>query len=729
MRKISVYATILSVTFLLAWASSAVRADQDRVPPEIASYKIDARLALDERQHPTKLTGSEQLTWRNASPDTINELQFHLYLNAFKNRQSTFFKESKGQLRGIKFAEGEWGGIEITALKIVNGADLTSQLKFIQPDDENAEDQTVVSVRLPKPLKPNETIVLEIQFAARLPRVYARTGYWGNFALVAQWFPKIGVWEKKGERQRAVAGWNCHQFHANTEFYADFGHYDVTLTVPGIYKGKLGATGMQQAEQANSDGTVSYRFTQNNVHDFAWTVDSNYLVIKRSFKPTEWIKPEDVKLMSERLKLPAESFQFDNVEVTLLLQPEHASQAERHFRAAFNSLKYCQLWYGRYPYQTLTIVDPPFNATGAEGMEYPTFITAGTSWWASEDLNPETVIVHEFAHQYWQGLVASNEFEEAWLDEGFTTYTESKLLQTAYGSNRLVLRPANFPVWSFPMQLPHTASYRVNTLNRPFNDPIQRPAWKYYDDNSYAVNSYSRTGLMLHTLATWLGEATMDQVMHTYATRWRFRHPAAADFYAVVNEVSGQDQSWFFKQFVEGTGTLDYEIVGFKNYQPKQMLGRVIEAADPNAPRENSFTVRRNGEAWYPHEFRVTLADHSIIKVLPMLVKDEQIEYQYTYVSNGKPKEPGSASIAEFEPHKESWSLNERWHRFRIPPGQSKDQAIVSVELDPDHRVQLEANQVNNSYADTVAIASTVRWAGSLMFWLQSLLQMVASLA
>ncbi|NOT63562.1 MAG: M1 family metallopeptidase [Acidobacteria bacterium] len=702
------------MTLAVGCLAQTGKADQDLSP--IASYKIDARLAFDERQRPTKLTGSEQLTWRNASPDTITELQFHLYLNAFKNRQSTFFKESGGNLRGIRFADGEWGSIDITSLKIANGADLTSQIKFIQPDqdteDQNTDDRTVISVPLNKPLKPNETVVLDIQFAAQLPRVYARTGYWGNFALVAQWFPKIGVWEEKGERRRASAGWNCHQFHANTEFYADFGDYDVTLTVPAIYRGKLGATGAQQSEQANSDGTVSYRFTQNNVHDFAWTIDDDYVVVKRSFKPAEWIKAEDIKLMSERLKLRAEAFQFDNVDVTLLLQPEHAGQAERYLRAAFNSLKYCQLWYGRYPHQTLTIVDPPFNASGADGMEYPTFITAGTSWWASDDLNPETVVVHEFAHQYWQGMVASNEFEEAWLDEGFTTYTESKLLQTVYGNNRFIFRPANFPLWNVPVQLPHTASFRINTFHQPFDDPIQTWAWKYYDDDSYAMNSYSRTGLTLHTLAAWLGEETMDRVMYAYATRWRFRHPTAEDFYALVNEISGQDQSWFFKQFMQGTATLDYEIVGFKNYKPRQMLGRAVEGADPNAPKENTFTARCNGEAWYPHEFRVTLDDQSIVKVRPVVVNETRIEYALRH-------EKTNAQWNEIWPH------NERWHRFRIPT----EQSIVLVELDPERRVQLEANQVNNNYVQTVAIASTARWAGGLMFWLQSFLQMVASLA
>ena len=154
MQRPSAYVTFFLVALLLASTSLVAQADRDLLA--IASYKIDARLELDARQHPTQLTGSEQLTWRNASPDTISELQFHLYLNAFKNKQSTFFKESGGKLRGIKFQENEWGGIEIKSIKIANGADLTSKIKFIQPDDQNAEDQTVISVQLAQPLKPNE---------------------------------------------------------------------------------------------------------------------------------------------------------------------------------------------------------------------------------------------------------------------------------------------------------------------------------------------------------------------------------------------------------------------------------------------------------------------------------------------------------------------------------------------------------------------------------------------
>src|SRR6266540_2662999 len=274
----------------------------DEVPPEpVASYKIDVQLKLDDKQRPKHLEGVERLTWLNHSQDTISELQFHLYLNAFKNEKSTFFEESGGQLRGDEF----------------------------QP------------------------------------------GAWASFALVGQWFPKIGVWESAGERRRATPGWNCHQFHATSEFYADFGNYDVTMTVPAAYKSKIGATGVMKSERDNQDGTVTYNFVQDNVHDFAWTVDTNYLIVKRRFKADEHVTDSEINDWSSRLNLPVDRIAITDVDVTALIQPEHRDQIDRHFKAAFNAIKYFGLWYGNYPYNTLTIVDPPYNGGGAGGMEYP----------------------------------------------------------------------------------------------------------------------------------------------------------------------------------------------------------------------------------------------------------------------------------------------------------------------------------------------------------------------
>ena len=148
--------------------------------------------------------------------------------------------------------------------------------------------------------------------------------------------------------------------------------------------------------------------------------------------------PQEYAEVAALLGRSADEVRLSDVDVTVLLQPEHRAQSERHLRAAKAALKWFGLWYGRYPYPTLTIVDPAFGAGGSGGMEYPTFITAGTSvlfnrWPLDRMLAPEGVVVHEFGHQYWQSMVASNEFEESWLDEGFNSYSTGRVMELVYG--------------------------------------------------------------------------------------------------------------------------------------------------------------------------------------------------------------------------------------------------------------------------------------------------------
>ena len=178
---------------------------EEPLSPRIANYKIDVTLDTEKKM----LYGSELLTWKNDSNDEINELQFHLYLNGFKNESSTFMKESKGRQRS-SFADKKegWGWINIIKMQKEDGTDLTDRIEFIQPDDENEFDQTVIRVVLEKPIKPFEEINLNIDFEAKLPKVFARTGYHQDFYMIGQWFPKIGVYEEAGERYATEGQWN-----------------------------------------------------------------------------------------------------------------------------------------------------------------------------------------------------------------------------------------------------------------------------------------------------------------------------------------------------------------------------------------------------------------------------------------------------------------------------------------------------------------------------------------
>ena len=219
--------SLLLLAFLLAAPAAAQSLPEKS--DQVVQYRISVTLDPATRQ----LAGKQTLTWRNPSAtDAVSELQFHLYLNAFKNTKSTFMKESGGQLRGDEMAKDGWGWIDITSIRTASGADLKPTLAFIQPDDGNKDDQTVIRATLPEAVPPGGSITLEMAFTSKLPQVFARTGYKDDFYLVGQWFPKLGVYEPAGMRGRETGGWNCHQFHATSEFYADFGSYAVDITVP-----------------------------------------------------------------------------------------------------------------------------------------------------------------------------------------------------------------------------------------------------------------------------------------------------------------------------------------------------------------------------------------------------------------------------------------------------------------------------------------------------------------
>src|SRR6202022_1670768 len=233
----------VAVLCALAKLCAGLLAGAQPVSPPVIEYSIDATLDPKTKT----IQGKERLLWRNPSGDAVAELQFHLYLNAFKNNSSTFMRESSGRLRGDRVGskEGDWGWIDVVSIRPADGRDLKSGARFIQPDGNDPSDETVLAVPLPSPVPPHGEISLDIIFRDKLPRVFARTGFVRDFFLVGQWFPKLGVYEPDGMRRRPRGGWNCHAFPSTSEFYADFGTYDVTLTVPSHFV--VGATGKNVA--------------------------------------------------------------------------------------------------------------------------------------------------------------------------------------------------------------------------------------------------------------------------------------------------------------------------------------------------------------------------------------------------------------------------------------------------------------------------------------------------
>ena len=232
----------------------------------VVAYEIGAK--LDPAKH--LITATETLTYHNLTGKPQQTFPFHLYLNAFQP-QSTFMTEVR--LSGTRGTgpDSEWdpkhyGSITVDKFEVEGMGDLTGKMEFIQPDDHNTNDHTVFQVTLPQPIAPGASVQFRMTFHDQLPKVVERTGYAHDFDMVGQWFPKVGVWWKNA--------WNCHQFHATTEFFADFGTFDVKITLP--QNEIVGAGGDLVSSINNSDGTKTLTYHSEDVHDFSWTASPSF---------------------------------------------------------------------------------------------------------------------------------------------------------------------------------------------------------------------------------------------------------------------------------------------------------------------------------------------------------------------------------------------------------------------------------------------------------------------
>ncbi|CAH8704586.1 M1 family metallopeptidase [Paenibacillus thiaminolyticus] len=479
----------------------------------IAEYHINVR--LDESAH--LLQAAQTVTWLNPGKKTVNELYFHLYPNAFESPDTTFMRESGGRLREDAMPGDGYGGISLTALDTTDGLSLMNRIEYVQPDDGNAKDKTLIKIRLPQPVKSYERITLTMKFEVKLPKIFARMGYAEDFVMAGQWFPKVAAYEKVGVRGRSSEGWNLHQYHGNSEFYANYGIYSVKIEVPDTYT--VAATGFPTKTPILANGRKTYQFYADDVHDFGWAASPNFIYVEEPFSAPN----------------------VPGVRIKLYLDPKHENLKERYLYAAKAALSKFSEWYGSYPYSTLSIVVPPKAANGAGGMEYPTLITAFGAEDDSPGYNLERTVVHEIGHQYFYGLLASNEFEEAWLDEGFTSYAEDKLMEHEFG-----VAP----------NLAVEGSYMTDPA------PLKLAAWEYKDHRHYAENVYMRSKLVLLAIEKQVGEKTMHRIMRTYTQKYRFKHPTTADFQRVVEQVTKRKWTDFFNQYVYGNQMADFAVEG-----------------------------------------------------------------------------------------------------------------------------------------------------------------------
>ncbi len=649
--------TAFCLLFALIQAASAISA-QEPLCKQVANYSLDVK--LDTKAQMIKAT--EILTWTNNTSSSTSELWFHIYWNAFQNNMSTFLIEATQRGRTVRdFAKDDWGYCRVKSMRIMDspsfeGYNLLRTMTFRQPDDNNAYDQTVFSVKLPYSLGPGQTIRLEIEFESKIPRPISRTGVYKDYYFIAQWFPKIGVLQD-GE-------WNCHQYHTPGEYFADYGTYDVRITLPSSHV--IGATGEHMEKIDNKDGTTTHRFYQHSVHDFAWTASPRFLEHKEVFE----FAPDKT------------------TEITLLLQPEHKHLKERYMRAVKNAIKTCSLFYGDYPYTSVTCVDPAYNSRSG-GMEYPTFFTGGAYFLSWNGIpRPEGVTIHEFGHGYFYGLVGSNEFENAWMDEGFTSFLDTEVYYEAYGEPLYFKTyfgiPVTFKEVKIPIETDGISRHRL-TYNM---DIMQRFAWEFMGGDSYGANSYAKGSLMLRTLKRFMGKELFSHMIKAYSQRFWFKHPRPQDFYDVVSEFAGEDMSWLMDQFIYGSGKLDYAIGKITNRKETQLHGwkdKEYQEGESQAKSHHYLSevlVRRLGEVKIPVEVLIVFENGRLVR--------------------------------------EQWDGQYRWKKFIF----KEPYRIVKAVVDPEFKLVLDINRTNNSMMIKPNRLAALKWVSNWLIWIQHALEL-----
>jgi aminopeptidase N len=436
----------------------------------------------------------------------------------------------------------------------------------------------------------------------------------------------------------------------------------------------LGATGVEVDRSENADGTVTHRYHQADVHDFAWTVSPNYI--------------EQTAMFTEPGLPP--------VRLRLLLQPEHQADAENYFDSSRACLKYFGEWFGAYPYEQLTIIDPPLN-TNTGGMEYPTLFTGASRLFSpAEGHSPEGVTIHECGHQFWYAMVGSNEFENAWMDEGLTSFSADRTMDVAYGDRSWVERYLPLPGASgaLPMVLdgitqPRVAGRLDLYRSGAISDDQETLTYLYYAPTAHRT-TYSKTMLWLGTLERYLGWETLQQAMATYFERYRFAHPRPEDFFATLEEVSGQELDWYIDQVFRSTVTFDYAVVRVESYsaettglveQDGELAYHEADADDDEGPYRTDVVVRRLGDGRFP------------VDVLMVFEDGHEIRH--------------------------SWDGETHWKAFTVEYPEKLDYAVI----DPERILMLDLYPNNNSMLrDPEPAPASQKWSAYWMIWVQDLL-------
>ncbi len=502
------------------------------------NYRIN--VTLDDVAH--TVTGDIIIEYQNNSPSDLDSIWMHLWGNAFKNTDTEYAKQ---ELRNgdAKFyfsgddEKGYYSGLDFT----VFGQKINWALDKKNPD--------IAILRLAQPLRSGGKIVIKTPFTLKIPASWSRLGHVGTSYQMTQWFPKPAVYDR--------TGWHQMPYLDMGEFYAEFGNFDVNITLPENYV--VGATGVLQTESerqfleqkvvetqafvkngfpnpkgAGSDEfppsatkTKTLHYTAERVHDFAWFADKRFHVVK------------DEAVLPSGKKVPTWGM-FTNAEADLWVR------GAEYVRRA---VEFYSQHVGEYPWPQATAVHSALSAGG--GMEYPMITVIGNS---STARSLDDVITHEVGHNWFQGLLATNEREHGWMDEGINSYYEHRYMEQYYGSR------VNFDLPKFITKNLDGDVYETGILlqcRRRLDQAPETPSNDFSMTN-YGLIMYMKTASAMRHLEEYLGTERFDKAMKSYFKQWSFKHPEPSDLRAVFEMATGQNLGWFFNGLIGSIDQMDY---------------------------------------------------------------------------------------------------------------------------------------------------------------------------
>lgn len=483
-------------------------------PQSIASYTLSVR--LDPSSH--RVFGSGTIRFTNASGVALNELWFHLYANAFSHQRTRFLRKAADFRRSNRAELFKSGSLEILRLSKGDSeaTDLWSRADPTTPGDP--DDSTDRRVPLSEPLLPGCTLELNVKFVTELPFIVERMGWIEDFYAVAQWFPKLARLEADGT-------WRHFPYEPLAEFSADFGNYDLTIDAPGGFI--VAAPGERKVLRQDDDRIVT-RFRLDNAHDFAWFAWNQFVLSERDIA---------------------------GVQVRVYAPPGHAKNVEEELTILTWGLKHFQMQFGPYPYTQLIVVHPPDVAASAGGMEYPGLIVTGGPWYLpwSGLRSIAAVTLHELAHQWFYGLIASDEARYPVLDEGLSTWAELDGLSSLFGPGSAFSGLGVTVSASAVAAGAATSRYEKGALARPASD--------FHTFSTLAATVYARTATLLNTLSNVYGKAKLQRALYRYATTERYSHPTPDSLITAVEAEMGPASAKNLKTALYSDGWVDYAAI------------------------------------------------------------------------------------------------------------------------------------------------------------------------